>query len=58
MHSPLARAVGVLFVLVLFVQLLVAAPLLAAGPPPDFSDTLVTNLADPTALALHPMGGC
>ena len=56
MQSHLTRAVGVLFVLVLFVQLPAAAPLSAAGPPPDFSDALVTNLDNPTALAFTPDG--
>lgn len=56
MQPHLTRAVGVLFVLVLFVQLPAAAPLLAAGLPPDFSDALVTNLDNPTALAFTPDG--
>src|SRR5436190_23097414 len=56
MHLCLTRAVCVLLALVVFVQLLAVAPLLAATPPADFSDTLVTNLDSPTALAFTPDG--
>ena len=56
MQSRLAHAGCVLLALVLFVQLLGAMPLLAATPPADFSDTLVTNLSSPTALAWTPDG--
>jgi glucose/arabinose dehydrogenase len=56
MPSRLTRAGYVLLALVLLVQLLAAVPLLAATPPTDFADALVTNLASPTALAFTPDG--
>src|SRR5690242_13533090 len=56
MHSPLARGSRALIALLLMAQLLLSAPLLAATPPADFTDALVTNLASPTALAFTPDG--
>lgn len=56
MHSHLARVGRALITLVLLVQLFAVSALLAAAPPADFADTLVTNLASPTALAFTPDG--
>src|SRR5688500_12242308 len=56
MHSHLARVGRALIALFLLVQLFAVSALLAATPPADFSDTLVTNLASPTALAFTPDG--
>src|SRR5207244_4007327 len=50
----LARLGRALIALFLLVQLFAVSSLLAAGPPPDFSDALVTNLDNPTALAFTP----
>jgi glucose/arabinose dehydrogenase len=56
MHVHPAHVGRALIALLLF-MLLFAAPLqLAAAPPPGFSDTLVTSLSSPTALAFTPDG--
>jgi glucose/arabinose dehydrogenase/PKD repeat protein len=54
MPSRLAR--GTRASLALLLQLLAAAPLLAATPPAGFTDALVANLSSPTALAFTPDG--
>jgi glucose/arabinose dehydrogenase len=51
-----ARAGGLLFALTLLVQAIAAAPLLAANPPANFADALVTSVSSPTALAFTPDG--
>jgi glucose/arabinose dehydrogenase len=55
MYTSFAR-VGRALSALLLVQLLAVSALFAAAPPTDFSDTLVTNLASPTALAFTPDG--
>ena len=56
MRSRFARLGYVLGVLALLVQLLAAAPLMAANVPAQFTDALVTNISSPTALAFTPDG--
>jgi len=56
MHTRLARAGGLLLMLMLLTQLVVAAPLLAATVPANFADALVTSVSSPTALAFTPDG--
>lgn len=56
MHPHLARVSRALITLLLLMQLFVVSSLLAATPPADFADTLVTTLASPTALAFTPDG--
>src|SRR6266545_4830587 len=56
MHLHRARVGRALIALFLLVQLFAVSALLAATPPADFSDALVTNLASPTALAFTPDG--
>jgi len=56
MHLHGARLGRALIVLFLLAQSFTASGLLAATPPTDFSDELVANLADPTALAFTPDG--
>ncbi len=56
MHPHRARVGRALIALFLLVQLFAVSALLAATPPADFSDALVTNLASPTALAFTPDG--
>jgi glucose/arabinose dehydrogenase len=56
MRSRFARPGYVLGVLALLVQLLAAAPLMAANVPAQFTDALVTNISSPTALAFTPDG--
>jgi glucose/arabinose dehydrogenase len=52
-HLRVGRSVIALFLLV---QLVAVQSLMAATPPADFADTLVTNLSNPTALAFTPDG--
>ncbi len=56
MHSRLRRVGRALIALFLLMQLFAVSALLAATPPADFSDVLVTNLNSPTALAFTPDG--
>jgi glucose/arabinose dehydrogenase len=56
MHLDRARVGQALIALFLLLQLFAVSALLAATPPADFSDALVTNLASPTALAFTPDG--
>ncbi|MEO7912289.1 MAG: PQQ-dependent sugar dehydrogenase [Roseiflexaceae bacterium] len=55
MHTARAR-VGRALIALFLLQLFAVSSLLAAAPPADFTDTLVTNLASPTALAFTPDG--
>ena len=56
MYSYRARGSRALIALCLLVQLLAVSSLLAATPPADFSDTLVTSLASPTLCRARAFG--